>query len=145
MLELSPEDWEKRCYHERGNRPAQSFIMAAINELAIHGWDIRSKLELSARLSPEVMPLLMNRIRQRFRSPRSADFLLGSKLPARLRYHFEITRVVPGKEDIVVEGDTCWIEPAADTTADATLQYDTEIFILLMNRRMKLDSLIGSR
>jgi hypothetical protein len=143
MAGLSPQDWAKPCYHERGNRPARRFTTTVVNELVIHGWDIRSELEPSAHLSAEVLPVLIERIQQRFRNPRSAAFLLGSKLPAHLRYRLEMTGAVPGKEDIVVEDGKCWIELAAEATTDATIRCDTETFVLLMNRRLLLDSLIG--
>ena len=44
---ISPDDWDKPCYHTRRIRSVESFIPTIFTELAVHEWDIRSALEPS--------------------------------------------------------------------------------------------------
>ncbi len=47
------------------------------NELAIHGWDIRSRLAAVSPLSAELLPLLVEMLQLQFRNPRQAGFLVN--------------------------------------------------------------------
>jgi uncharacterized protein (TIGR03083 family) len=47
MARLSPQQWEMPCAFFQlrgGHRPAYAFLFAILAELAIHGWDMRSRL-----------------------------------------------------------------------------------------------------
>ena len=112
-----------------------------INELVIHGWDMRSRLEKSPKLSEEVLPLLTERVKWLFRGSRPAGFLFGSNIPADKRYRFNLTGIASDRLDIVVEGDTCRIEAPSRSEANASLECDTQTFVLLMNRRLTLADL----
>jgi len=65
---LTPQDWDKPCTFWRfmGNLPVRAFLPLTMQELAIHGWDIRSRLEATALLSAESLPVLMVWIPARF-------------------------------------------------------------------------------
>ena len=141
LADLSPQDREITCYLETGNRPAKAFVDMTINELAIHGWDMLSRLEPSPQMSPELLPVLIVRLRQLFLNPRPVGFLLGSMLPRDLRYRFDVTGVASRKLDIVVEGHMCRIEDATSDKSESTFQCDAQTFVLLMNRRLTLSNL----
>ena len=54
---LGPQEWDLPCYHRyhpNRIRPVRSFVDLWMRELAMHGWDIRSRLEPSAHLSTEL-------------------------------------------------------------------------------------------
>ena len=131
---LSPEDWDKPCYHFVGVCPVRTFTDYRITELAMHGWDIRSKFETSAHLSPETLQVFADLI------PESLQwtFRKGTGLPTPVRYRFAVTGVVLDKSDVVVEGEECRMEPATTTAAAATLRCDADTYALLMFGRLSL-------
>ena len=56
---LDAQDWEKPCYHPGAIYPVSTFLSLRMMELSLHGWDIRSQLEPSARLSPESVQFIV--------------------------------------------------------------------------------------
>lgn len=136
---LGPQDRDNLCYHLIGNIPVRTYIDLRIAELAIHGWDIRSRLESEAHLSGGSQSVLMDRI------PRFVErnFRPGSSLPAPVRLRFELTGAVPTRTDIVVEGDKARMEPTVAAGANVTFHSDTETFVLLMYGRLTLASAIA--
>src|SRR5262249_30662208 len=67
---LGPQEWELPCYqryHLNRIRPVRSFVDLWLRELAMHGWDIRSRLEPSAHLSAESVWICMETM---LRTPR---------------------------------------------------------------------------
>lgn len=145
MAGLSPQDWEKPCSAGRlQNIPAQGFISLSAQECAIHGWDIRSRLESTAPLSAESLPVLMEWIPARFRLPGYADFPTGPRLPSAIRYRFELTGVAPSKRDIIVDKGKACMEPAGTAVADVTFRGDADAFVLLMYRRLTLEQTIAA-
>ena len=38
---LTDEDWDKPCFHRRGALPVKGYLGIQIQELVLHGWDIR--------------------------------------------------------------------------------------------------------
>ena len=56
MARLSPQQWEMPCaffQFRSGHRPAYAFLFAILAELAIHGWDMRSRFDEAASLSEQ--------------------------------------------------------------------------------------------
>src|SRR5688572_23471470 len=49
---LEPDHWETPCYHPWQIIPARQFLALQLQELTLHEWDIRSRLEPEAPLSP---------------------------------------------------------------------------------------------
>ena len=106
FAELGPEDWEKPCAFWRSRTlPVQEIIIVGIQELAVHGWDIRSSLEPSAQLDPESVAVLLERLPRR-PFPWGTEFRRSPGQPERLRYHFEMTGPGASNRDIVVEAGT---------------------------------------
>ena len=139
---LGPQGWDAPCYHPGGVFPARNFINMRMLELSMHGWDIRSSLEPSAHLSAESIPAIMDLIPGLF----GWLFRPGSRLPAPVRYRFQLTGVASsdGVSDIVVEGDRARLEPAGESTANVAFRCDTETFVLLMLGRLTVDRAVAT-
>jgi uncharacterized protein (TIGR03083 family) len=141
---LSPQDWEKPCAFWRfmGNIPVRAFLPLTMQELAIHGWDIRSRLETTAPLSAESLPVLMARLPVRFGVPGYATFRLDARAPMPVCYRFALTGTVPGMYDILVENDKARMEPGGPASPHVTFRCATDIFVLMMYRRLTLEPVI---
>ena len=48
LLGRQPGDWDKPCYHRRGILPTRDYVGLRLQELTIHGWDIRSAFNKAA-------------------------------------------------------------------------------------------------
>jgi len=138
---LGPQDWEKPCYHGAAAlvAPVRTFLDLRLFELALHGWDIRSRLEPDAHLSDESLPVLMGLIPQFI----GWIFWSGAKLPSPIRYRFHLTGPGASTSDIVVEGDTVRMEPTGADTAHVTFRCDTETFVLFMLGRLTLPAALA--
>jgi uncharacterized protein (TIGR03083 family) len=89
---LDPQDRPKPCYHPGGIVPAQNFIDLRLKELAMHEWDIRSRLEPNAPLSPASLPAIMTTIADSIASGSIPwAFWPGPRLSAPVRYRFVVT------------------------------------------------------
>ena len=142
LVTLSAQEWHQPCYHAFGIIPVHSLAGASIFELAIHGWDIRSALEPSAPLSPDVLAAILDF----FAECPHWFFLPAAKLSAPLRYRFTFADAPSRPWDIVVEGDQAHIGPAADvTSADATFACEVETFVLMMCGRMGFDAALSDK
>jgi uncharacterized protein (TIGR03083 family) len=141
MASLRPHEWAQPCWRFRwiGHPPARYFLVMTIQELAIHGWDLRAGREPSARLSGACLPVLVERAAQRFRhNPGLASFRLRATQPAPVRYRFEVRGEVPGTYDIVVEEAKARLEPAGSAGANIIFRCETETFVLMMYQRLTL-------
>jgi uncharacterized protein (TIGR03083 family) len=146
LVGLSPQDWDKPCAFWRfmGNLPVRMFLPLTMQELAIHGWDIRSRLETTAPLSAESLSVLMTRIPVRFGVPGYADFRLDAQAPTPVRYRFALTGVVASAHDIVVENAKARMEPAGTAPPHVTFRCATDIFVLMMYRRLTLEPVLAA-
>jgi uncharacterized protein (TIGR03083 family) len=140
LAQLSGGDWEKLCYHasEPRSRPVREFLALSVQELAIHGWDIRSRLEPAFHLSPESVTALVQHTPRRLGRPRRAVFPLPSELPDPVRFRWELRGAVLDIYDIVVEHGYCRMEPAVDSTAQVAFRAEAEIFVLMLYQRLPL-------
>jgi SCP-2 sterol transfer family len=127
-----------------GHIPVRAFLPLTMQELAIHGWDIRSRLETAAPLSAESLPVLMTRIPARFGVPGYATFRLAARAPIPIRYRFALTGAVPSTHDIVVENEQARMEPAGTATPHVTFHCATDIFVLMMYRRLTLEPALAA-
>ncbi len=140
---LGSEVWEKPCAFWRSRTlPVREIIIVGIQELAVHGWDIRSNLEPSAQLDPTIVPVLLERIPRR-PAPWGTEFRGNPGQPDRLRYRFEMTGPGASNQDIVIEGGAGRMEPAGPDAANITIRCDTGTFVLLMYGRLTLESASG--
>ena len=84
---LGSEDWDKPCSFLSRPRTPEAFLLTRVPELAIHEWDIRSRFEPAAALSPDSLPALMERAQYFV----GWSFHPGPRLSEPLRYRFELT------------------------------------------------------
>jgi uncharacterized protein (TIGR03083 family) len=144
MARLSPQQWELPCafFHFRGGqRPAYAFLFAIIAELAIHGWDIRSRFDEMASLSEQSLQLLMERSIPTILG--FVTFSMDAGLPSMVRYRFDLGGESALRYDVIVEGSKARMEPSADAPADVTLRCDRATFALLLYHRFTLDSAVA--
>jgi len=142
LATLTAQDWHQPCYQGRGIIPVHSLAHAGIFELAIHGWDIRSALEPSAPLAPDVLAAILDF----FAACPHWFFLPAARLSTPIRYRFAFTGALSGQWDVVVEGDQAHIGPAADATpANATFACEVETFVLMMCGRIGFDAALGDK
>jgi len=142
---LGPQDQDKTCYHVWRLMPAQDFANLRIQELALHGWDIRSRLEATAQLSAESVAVLLDMIAGSFiLGFLTWAFWAGPKLSTPVHYRFEVTDTVPSTSDIVVEGDTARVEEVGPTPAHVYFRCDPEAYVLVMYGRLSLTAAIAA-
>ena len=135
---LRDEDWDKPCFHRRGVRPIKSYLGIQLQELALHGWDIRWGLDSAAELWPSSLASLVDLV------PRwiGIAFAPGLDLPTPVRYRFDVSSPVTVHEDLVVDGDTYKTEASVPENADTTFQCNTGNYILLMFGRLQVEQAV---
>jgi uncharacterized protein (TIGR03083 family) len=144
MVRLSPPQWELPCAFfpfRGGHRPASAFLFAILAELAIHGWDIRSRFDATAPLSEQSLGFLLERS-----LPTLVGFLTfpsdtGSPSPVRYRWALEGARAL--RYDVIVEGGQGRMEPAADMPAAVTFRCDRTTFALVLYSRVPLEAAVA--
>lgn len=133
MAMVGPEDWNKSVYRPAGPEPMSNIVDVELAEVALHGWDIRSRFDPSAALSPEVVPVVVERIAQR---PRWWSFKEGAS-PSPLRYRFDIATPALYSADVVVTEGEQYMEVASDKKADVIFRCDGETYVMLMYGRVE--------
>jgi uncharacterized protein (TIGR03083 family) len=143
LMGLAPQDWEQPSYHPARIGSVRTRVETRLLELAVHGWDICSKLEPVAHLSVETLPVLSHRVGQLAVTFLGLGaFRLSHKRAEPARYRFALTDRISGGYDLVVEDDGCRMEPAVTTSPHVTCHLDTETFVLMGLGRLTLDSVI---
>jgi hypothetical protein len=140
LAQLSGGDWDKLCYYASAprSRPAREFLALSVQELAIHGWDMRSRLDPAFHLSPESVTALVQHTPRRLGRPQRAIFPLPPERPTPVRYRWELRGALVQTHDIVVEQERCRMEPAGASAAQVTFRADAETFVLVLYRRLPL-------
>jgi hypothetical protein len=69
-------------------------------------------------------------------------FRLDAGAPKPVRYRFALTGAVPGTYDILVENDMARIAPVSQATPHVTFRCATDIFVLLIYRRLTLEPIM---
>jgi len=138
LSHLSAEDWTKSCYHRRGPMPVGDYVEVRVQELVVHGWDVRWGVDHAAELWEESLALMVGRV------PRwvSNAFRPGLDLPTPVRYRFDVQSPVPVHEDFLVKGDSFQAELAGDGPADVTFRCNTGVYTLLIYGRLDVEAAI---
>jgi hypothetical protein len=76
--------------------------------------------------------------------PGVGTFRLDARAPRPVRYRFALTGAVPGTYDILVDNDTARIAPVGAAPPHVTFRCATEIFVLMMYRRLTLEPVIAA-
>jgi len=140
LVGLQAEDWDKPCFHRRGVLPTRDYVGLRLQELTIHGWDIRSAFDEAATVSECPLPVLVG-LAQRWLSN---TFRPTPSLSAPVRYRFDVSDPAPVRQDILVSQDRFQIEPVTDSGADVTFCCHTGDYILLVYGRLPLDRAVDT-
>ena len=131
--DMEDDDWSKECWGMRSLRTAESYINSRINELVVHSWDIRSRLTPQAVLSPEGVPVVLERLPLWLEELGLAEFR-STKLDGRIR--FQTTGAAQFSRDVVFGDDGNRVEaPTGDPTG--VLTCDADILALLCWGRLQ--------
>jgi len=140
LLDLQSEDWNKPCFHRRGVLPICDYVGLRLQELAIHGWDIRTAFDDTTTLSERSLPVLVG-LAQRWLSN---TFHPVPSLSVPVRYRFDVSGPAPLRQDVLLSQDSFHLMPAADSGADVTFRCHTGDYILLVYGRLPLDRAIDT-
>ena len=56
---IRPGDWDQLCYHPAAEFPVRTFLSLRMFELALHGWDITSRLQPEPTSLPSTFPSII--------------------------------------------------------------------------------------
>src|SRR5215467_9216728 len=98
LLGLQAEDWDKPCYHRRGVLSTRDYVGLRLQELTIHGWDIRSAFNQAATVSERPLSAMLG-VAQWWLS---RTFRPVPGLTAPIRYRFDVAGPVPMQQDVLV-------------------------------------------
>ena len=153
-----PQDWNKLCWHDRrGAISAHAYLELRMQEMGIHGWDIRSSLDSDASLSTRCLPVLVGTVHSWLRRV----FRPGPKLASPVHYRFQVSGPIAFSHNLLAEGDDFrsgpvggYSSPLSDATSpyanadlpgmmqdestvpDLTFRCDTDIYVLFMYGRL---------
>ncbi len=136
---LGPDDWDKPCYHAAAMLTVGKYLDLRLTEMAVHEWDIRSRLEGSAKLPGAVMPavlaLLPGFVVGRLFQP-------GAGIARPSRFRFRLTD--GGAYDIVAGGGELRMEPGTDADAEVAFTCDSSTFALLAYGRFTVEEAMAA-
>ncbi len=136
---MGPDDWDKPCYHPAAMLTVSRYMNLRLAAMSVHEWDIRSRLEGSAKLPDAVVPpvidLLPGFVVGRFFQP-------GANIAKASRFRFNLSD--GGSYDIVAGGGELRIEPSAGGAADVTFTCSGSTFALLAYGRFTLEEAVAA-
>lgn len=134
LANVGPQDWDKRVFRPSRPEPVRNLVDILISELAVHGWDVRSRFDSQAGLSRGSVAVMVERIPHRatWWSFGTAAGLASSPL----RYRFEVKPPTQNRVDLVVTEERCYMEVASSDDAHVTFRCDGETFVFLMYGRI---------
>lgn len=138
LASVGSRDWDKLCYHGRGEIPAQTLVTYAILEACLHKWDIQSKLEDEARLSADGLRALIEHIQEFMHW----TFLMEPSFAESKRFRFRLTGAISDDKEVIIDGKA---HLAGDDgrAVDAVFECDAESFLLLICGRIKFSEAIS--
>lgn len=136
LQELKPEDWELPCFHRRGVVTIRDMVARRVQELAIHGWDIRSAFEPGHQISEPAVAVVAGMAHIWLTN----TFCPNAHADAPVRYRFEISGPTRVMEDVVVYPDRFELGPVSTGPAEVTFQASGSDYLLLIYGRLDLSS-----
>jgi len=135
-----PQAWNTPCYHPAGLLPVRTLVDLRLGEVVMHGWDIRSRFDPCAGLSPSSLPAFLDVLRVAM----GWAFWPGTQYATPVRYRFALTGSVPAQLDIVVADNQAYLEPAGTAYADVHCCCDTATFVSLMYGRLPVPDALAT-
>ena len=130
LARVGPADWDRPTMHRLG--PIRLVAQGRVNELAVHGWDIRSVIDPPGHLNAPSLPLLLGLLERWVELLAQPD----PRQEATYRLRFDFTE--PGFEprDLVVAPSAVRFGPASGESADLVLRCHPEVPMLLAMGRL---------
>lgn len=146
LTPLSPSEWEQPAYSALRVVPLWHYPFLTLAEVALHAWDIHSRLDPVARLSLESVAALVQQLPPRLAwgGPGGVALGHGATLSLPGRYRWEVSQVVPRRYDIVGEDGAYRIAPASEAVADVTFRGEAETFVLVLYGRLTLEAAMAT-
>jgi uncharacterized protein (TIGR03083 family) len=119
------EDWDRPAAHRTGS--VRRLAQTRLNELAVHGWDIRSKLDPPGHLTDSSLPVLIDLISRWLELLFTPD--PTQKHPWRLRFEYPTANIAD--RDLVIGPSQVSFAPASGDPADLIVRAHPEVTILL--------------
>ena len=139
LVGMGTQDWDKLCYHGRGEIPAQNLITYAILEACLHKWDIQSKLEAKAQLSSGGSRALIEHIEEFMHWA----FVIGPEFTGPRRYRFRLTGEISLGKEVIIDRHA-HLADNDSWAVDAVFECTAESLLLLMCGRINFaDALAG--
>jgi maleylpyruvate isomerase len=132
---IQATDWERPCYHRRGNMTVRNYVILRLQELTVHGWDIRSAFDSAATLSEPPLQWLLPSVQRWLTS----SFRPVPELTAPRRYRFDTSGAFTVQQDVVVSQDGMRLEAMTTQPADVTFRGTTGNALLLIYGRLTLE------
>lgn len=134
LNDLELGDYDKPCWHPRGPTSVADFVDLLIQELALHGWDIRSKLDQKHHINAALLPIVLEMIPGWLRM----GFHPGPAIHTSIRYGFSVSDDLL-RHDVVVDGHTFRLETRGTHPLDVTFRCDMETYVLITSGRLHID------
>ena len=131
--ELQPEDWEKPSFHRRGIIPVHENMARRIQEVAIHGWDIRSAFDPAAEISDDAAAVIMSLTHRWL----NACF---TPIGPSARFRFAVSGAAARQQDVVLTGASFTLEEDAAGPADVTFRCNPSAYVLLTYGRLNISN-----
>ena len=138
LARMGPDDWDKQCYHPASYLSVRRYLILRLAEMTVHEWDIRSRLEGSAKLPDAVTPTLMELL-PGFVVGRL--FQPGAGVASTSRFRFNLTD--GGSYDIVAGGGDLRMEGSTADTPDVTFACSASTFSLLAYGRFTVEGAVA--
>ena len=130
LMKVGPEDWDRPTAHRLG--PIRLVAQGRVNELAVHGWDIRSVIDPPGHLRGPSLPLLLDLLERWVELLAQPD--PQQTTTHRLRFEFGEPGFAP--RDLVIEPGGVRFGPASGDPAGLVLRCHPEVPVLLAMGRL---------
>jgi hypothetical protein len=118
----------------------RDYVGLRLQELTIHGWDIRSAFNTAATVSERPLQAMLG-VAQWWLS---TTFRPVPHLAMPIRYRFDVPGPVPIRQDVLVSQDRFQREPVTDRSADVTFRCTTGDYLLFVYGRLRLDQAVDT-
>lgn len=139
METLTDDDLDMPCFHRRGVVPVRGYLGIQLQELALHGWDIRWGLDSEAELWGDSLEWLIDLVPRWIRT----SFTPGLDLPIPVGYRFDVSGPIMVDNYLIVSRETFNVELYSSQEIDASFHCDTGNYILLMFGRLQVEAAIA--
>ena len=145
--QVQPDQWNNLVYWPAGPMLMETLLTQRFAELAMHGWDIRSRLEDDFHLSDGSVTALLDTVDRAARRAFRPDPLLAGRP---LRYRFSIGRPEARVIDLVLSDDAAEIveDPSGRAPAEhphVTFECDGETCVLILYGRLTPHDAVSAR